>query len=238
MKITVVTEACRIDVEVALPFYRYHDAGGDDYCSEHWTKIEKVAPGVNVQRTLNLSHSLHSPGATWSATEKPFQPSGDTADYVLGRGPYALTPEGWEEARRAYESWLRSQEFLERDAVLADVKRLQDACSRQNDDVCQTLGKALGYPWFKDDQKNFPGATETNGVCVGEHIAETIAIEAANRLTAALALAGRLREALIALGGTEPDDCFDHCSDRSDFHSPACLATRALLTDPAVEGLK
>jgi hypothetical protein len=61
---------------------------------------------------------------------------------------------------------------------------LRKVLSRMNDEICQTLGKALGYPWFKDDQKNFPGATEENGVCVGEHVAESIAAEAASRLTA------------------------------------------------------
>lgn len=49
-------------------------------------------------------------------------------------------------------------------------------------EVEQTLGKALGYPWFKDDPKNFPDATEEDGVCVGEHVPETIALEAANEM--------------------------------------------------------
>ena len=46
----------------------------------------------------------------------------------------------------------------------------------------QILGKALGYPWFKDDQKNFPSATEEDGVCVGDHVAETLAMEAAKKI--------------------------------------------------------
>lgn len=50
------------------------------------------------------------------------------------------------------------------------------------DEVEQTLGKALGFPWFKDDQKNFPGATEANGVCIGEHTAGTLAQSAAEKL--------------------------------------------------------
>lgn len=49
-------------------------------------------------------------------------------------------------------------------------------------EVEQILGKALGYPWYKDDQKNFPGATEADGVCVGEHTVPTLAFEAARRL--------------------------------------------------------
>ena len=44
------------------------------------------------------------------------------------------------------------------------------------------LGAALGYPWFKDDQKNFPGSTEADGVCVGEHAPSTIAQEIVTRL--------------------------------------------------------
>lgn len=46
----------------------------------------------------------------------------------------------------------------------------------------QILGKALGYPWYKDDKKNFPDATEADGVCTGEHTLVTIAMEAASKL--------------------------------------------------------
>ena len=63
--------------------------------------------------------------------------------------------------------------------------RARDACLKMNDDVCQALGKVLGYPWYKDDPGNFPDATEADGVCVGEHVAESIAAEAASRLAAA-----------------------------------------------------
>lgn len=69
--------------------------------------------------------------------------------------------------------------------LLAELRRLRAACSKQNDEVCQTLGRALGYPRYADDQKNFPGATGDD-VCVGEHVAETLAMEVA-------ALIGRLR---------------------------------------------
>ncbi len=65
-----------------------------------------------------------------------------------------------------------------------EITRLRAGAIKVNQDICQTLGKALGYPWFKDDQKNFPGATEKEGVCVGEHVAETLAIEAADKIAA------------------------------------------------------
>lgn len=53
--------------------------------------------------------------------------------------------------------------------------------AQQYDDleITQLCGKALGYPWFKDDQKNFPGATEKDGVCIGEHVTVTIVMELA-----------------------------------------------------------
>lgn len=60
--------------------------------------------------------------------------------------------------------------------------------------ICQILGAALGYPWYKDDQENFPGATEADGVCVGDHIAETLASEAADRIKAFKTSAGTLKE--------------------------------------------
>ncbi len=49
-------------------------------------------------------------------------------------------------------------------------------------EVDQVLGKALGYPWYKDDQKNFPGTTGEDGVCTGEHVPESLLAEAAKGL--------------------------------------------------------
>jgi len=69
-------------------------------------------------------------------------------------------------------------------AMTAERDRMKLACIKMDDEIGQTLGRALGYPWYKDDQVNFPGATEANGVCVGEHVAATIAMEAAAALAA------------------------------------------------------
>ena len=57
---------------------------------------------------------------------------------------------------------------------LVHMKR---AFMKSDEVISQACGKALGYPWFKDDQINFPGATEEHGVCIGEHCGETIALE-------------------------------------------------------------
>ena len=63
--------------------------------------------------------------------------------------------------------------------AMAEVELVKAAMIQQQDEVCQTLGKALGYPRFADDQVNFPDATESDGIFVGEHVAETLAVEAA-----------------------------------------------------------
>jgi hypothetical protein len=74
------------------------------------------------------------------------------------------------------------------------IKLLEYGIARQNLEIEQTCGKVLGYPWFKDDPKNFPGATEKDGVCVGEHVAETIAAELAQKYTEAKERIKRLEE--------------------------------------------
>lgn len=63
----------------------------------------------------------------------------------------------------------------------ACLEHLTQLFAAHNDEICQIAGKALGYPWFKDDQKNFPGATVEDGVCVGDHVAESIVEELARR---------------------------------------------------------
>ena len=90
---------------------------------------------------------------------------------------------------------------LERELNAANdrIKRLRDGIAKHNQTIEQACGKVLGYPWFKDDQKNFPGATEKDGVCVGDHVAETIVSELASRYTESLARIKRLEEAGDAL---------------------------------------
>lgn len=52
-----------------------------------------------------------------------------------------------------------------------------------SEEVDQVLGKALGYPWYYWDQKNFPGTTPKDGVCTGEHVPESLLAEAAKRIS-------------------------------------------------------
>jgi hypothetical protein len=69
-------------------------------------------------------------------------------------------------------------------------------------DVEQVLGMALGYPWYKDDQKNFPGAIDADGVCVGEHVPATIAAEAADGIQ----MLRRALERINAMPNYNPSD--------------------------------
>ena len=67
----------------------------------------------------------------------------------------------------------------------AENVRLQAKCdgyAKENEEVMQHLGQALGYPYFADDQKNFPGATKADGVAVGEHVPVTLAIVAKKKI--------------------------------------------------------
>lgn len=85
----------------------------------------------------------------------------------------------------------------------ARVAELESGYDRESDDVCQMLGKALGFPWFKDDPVNFPGSTESHGVCVGEHVPGSLAAVAARRIaeldSLADVLSTRLADASEAL---------------------------------------
>lgn len=65
-------------------------------------------------------------------------------------------------------------------------------------EVEQSLGIALKYPRYADDQKTFPGTTDADGVCVGEHTPATIAMEAAQRITSLEARVKELEESTVS----------------------------------------
>lgn len=88
-----------------------------------------------------------------------------------------------------FEASLRLEQLSEK------IMRLREGLLGQNQSIEQTCGKVLGYPWFKDDQKNFPGATEKDGVSVGDHVAETIVSELAKKHAEAQDRIKRLEEA-------------------------------------------
>lgn len=67
--------------------------------------------------------------------------------------------------------------------TLAEIAtKARDDVKKELEEIEQILAKALGYPWFKDDQENFPNATEADGVAVGDHTAWSLACEAADKI--------------------------------------------------------
>ncbi len=95
--------------------------------------------------------------------------------------------------------------------ALRDLERQVRGYQSECREVEQVLGKALGYPWLKDDPKNFPDATEEDGVCVGAHVAGTIAAEAADTLRDLSVEVDRLRQdlanAIELVDRRSPIDC-------------------------------
>jgi septation ring formation regulator EzrA len=84
------------------------------------------------------------------------------------------------------------------EALAAEKERCKRAYSVMNEDVCQTLGKVMGFPWFKDHQEHFPGATEEQGVA-HDQVAETMAEIAAAQITKLASENAALREALAEI---------------------------------------
>jgi hypothetical protein len=116
--------------------------------------------------------------------------------------------------------------------LTARVAKLEWACSATQHDIQQTLGKALNYPWYKDDQKNFPNATEADGVCVGDHVAESLADETVTKITALRAENEKLRDVLSGVLWMA-DEWFNHGGDEtafSDDHAETLEAARAFLS--------
>jgi hypothetical protein len=62
-------------------------------------------------------------------------------------------------------------------------KRILDAVAKESFEIEQTLAQEIGsYPWYVNDQKNFPGATAKDGVCVGDHVPASLAAEAVGQM--------------------------------------------------------
>jgi hypothetical protein len=72
--------------------------------------------------------------------------------------------------------------MMDRDTLIKDYAAIIDRAREESEKIEQILGKALGYPWYKDDPKNFPTATEADGVCVGVETAWSLAMIAADRI--------------------------------------------------------
>lgn len=85
-------------------------------------------------------------------------------------------------------------------------------------EIDQTLGRALGYPVYPDNDPNCPG--EPGEVETGEHVPETLAMEAANKIRSFEQTIASYREAL---------ESFQHiCHHHPHLPCPGCQAQKAL----------
>lgn len=115
------------------------------------------------------------------------------AEYHLGELALTCTAHEAREAMFVRHTAELQEQETEVAALKAEHDRLLRAMRTEEDEIEQVLGKALGYPWFKDDQANFPGATEDNGVCIGDDVAESLAMAAARRITTLTAAQARVK---------------------------------------------
>lgn len=69
-------------------------------------------------------------------------------------------------------------ELKEGIGVLGQLRKYQEELEK----IKQILGKALGYPYYIEDPKTFPNATEADGVCVGIETPWSLAMLAADKI--------------------------------------------------------
>lgn len=70
-------------------------------------------------------------------------------------------------------------ELTEGIGVLGQLRKYQEELEK----IEQILGKVLGYPFCKTEPKNyFPDGSESDGVCIGDNNAVSLANEAAKRI--------------------------------------------------------
>jgi hypothetical protein len=93
------------------------------------------------------------------------------------------TPIGVEiEYNQETRNMTRSKLLEDYGYIIDNLRQKERRMNTEFHNIEQILGAALGFPWFKDDQKNFPNATEADGVCVGDHTAWSLAMCAADKI--------------------------------------------------------
>ena len=78
-------------------------------------------------------------------------------------------------------AFLEEFEPVSRDGAGADAE-LRRAIAARDHAMERRLGAALGFPRYADDPGNFPGATPSDGVCVGPYTVVELAEMAADRI--------------------------------------------------------
>lgn len=140
------------------------------------------------------------------------------------------------------ECYLGDSGTYEGDPRDAEIARLRHACSKQDHEIQQVLGKALGFPRYCDDKQAFPDATEADGVCTGEHTAETLADMAAARIQRLTEQSERRRALLEEIQwagkGYNADTCPKCGGWSEEGHDENCALARELADKPETKEAK
>lgn len=102
-------------------------------------------------------------------------------EYVEWDGPDGAR-DGYEKARflRDFEPATADESRLRDEAVAA--AELRRVIAARDHAMEQRLGAALGFPRYADDPRTFPGATPSDGACVGPYTIADLADMAADRI--------------------------------------------------------
>lgn len=147
----------------------------------NWPTLKEAAAWCEQQdREAAPPAELPQPGDVWGVQGKR-----ETRRFVVshtgdGVVTYADLEDEYQVGERVWQSWVRDTGAVRIDGE-GERKELLDKCRAADWEIEQVLGRALGYPRYADDPKNFPGATGDE-VCVGEHVAVTLAGEVAARV--------------------------------------------------------
>ena len=165
----------------------HYEGGGDVTYCEHSDCACKVFVPLPPDELLKFNNALEADALDWDTRnlilDQIEQLSNTFYNKYSGKGLEVMELHKSE----YWESIINLILLKCHQSEAAKIKQLElgKKLSMESDNrIEQAIGKVLGYPAYKDDQKNFPNATESNGVCVGDHVAESLVMELVDRFKA------------------------------------------------------
>ena len=140
----------------------------------------------------------------------------------------AMPPQEILDRAAAFDPMAETERDMLVESTLQERDRFKAACIQMQHEVCQTLGKALGFPMYKDDQVVFPGADDSIGYFTEPHTAESMADLALDRI-----VAHERREKVLRLA---LEMIVQQCDDRSMYALP--FASMAMIRRTAETALR
>lgn len=116
------------------------------------------------------------------------------------------------EGASAVAELCRAREVL---PIASRLATSQSALKSLEEESCQILGRALGFPIYCEDQKNFPGTTAADGVCTGPYTSLVLCDMVIARLAESQAQVAEMKEALRFYGDESNYSCRDTGTGRT-----------------------